>query len=391
MTGGALLDRLRALPEEARGGILLAVAAVLAMIAANVDGLDDLYRALLGTPVEVRIADLIVAKPLLLWINDGLMALFFLLVGVEIKREAREGALSDLRVAALPIVAAVGGVVVPVAVHVAITLGDPVALRGWAIPAATDIAFALGVAAMLGRYFPAPLRLFLLTLAIVDDLVAILIIAAFFTAGLSTSALIVAAIAVAILVALNLLGVSRVAPYVVVGTILWVAVLKSGIHATLAGVVVGLLLPLRDRQGAAGPAHACEHQLQPWVTWAILPLFAFANAGVSLAGIGLSTVVAPLPLAVCFGLLLGKQAGVYGASRLAVAMGWARLPDGVGWHQLYGAAVLTGIGFTMSLFIGNLAYHSDAFLDQVRLGVLVGSIGAAVWGALWFRLRVGPP
>ncbi|MCC7272362.1 MAG: Na+/H+ antiporter NhaA [Alphaproteobacteria bacterium] len=384
-----ILNPLASLRGEARGGVLLAIAALLAMAAANLDAFEGLYRAFLATPLEIRMGGLALAKPLLLWINDGLMALFFLFVGLELKREAVEGSLRDPRVAALPMCAALGGVAVPVAIHVAITWGDPVALGGWAIPAATDIAFAVGVAALLGRFFPPGLRLFLLTLAIVDDLAAIVIIAAFYTSDLSTTALAAAGVALAALAAMNMAGVVRVAAYVVVGTVLWVAVLKSGVHATLAGVALGLAGPLKDRAGREGPAHRIEHDLAPWVTYAILPLFAFANAGVALAGVSFATLVAPLPLGVALGLFLGKQAGVMAAAAAAVALGLARLPPGTGWGTLYGAAILTGIGFTMSLFIGSLAFDSDADLDRMRLGVLAGSTLSAVWGAVWLRLVVG--
>jgi len=373
------------LPAEARGGLLLAAAALLAMLAANLPGSDRLYGLFLDVPVAVRVGALEIAKPLLLWINDGLMALFFLFVGLELKREAVQGALRDPRVAALPIAGAAGGVLLPMAVYVAVAWGDAAALRGWAIPAATDIAFAIGVAALLGRHFPPVLRIFLLTLAIVDDLAAILVIAIFYTGDLSATALLVAAGALAALVVLNRCGVVRVAAYVVVGTVLWVAVLKSGVHATLAGVALGLAVPLTDGSGRAGPARAFEHGLAPWVNYAILPLFAFANAGVALAGMSPATLVEPLPLAILLGLFLGKQGGVMLAAALAIRAGIARLPAGASWSQLYGAALLTGIGFTMSLFIGSLSFATDRMLDQMRLGVLAGSLLSALAGVAWLR------
>ncbi|WP_374440905.1 Na+/H+ antiporter NhaA [Stella sp.] len=378
------------LSDEARSGLLLAAAAVLAMLAANLPGLDRLYALFLEVPVAVRVGALEIAKPLLLWINDGLMALFFLFVGLELKREAVAGSLRDARVAALPIAGALGGVLAPTAVYLAVARAEPAILGGWAIPAATDIAFAIGIAALLGRRFPPALRIFLLTLAIVDDLVAILVIAVFYTGDLSATALVVAALALVLLALLNRLGVVRVAAYVVVGTVMWVAVLKSGIHATLAGVALGLAVPLSGRDGREGPAHAFEHGLAPWVNFAILPLFAFANAGVVLAGMSPATLAEPLPAAIALGLFVGKQAGVMLAAGLAIAAGVARLPRGTSWSQLYGAALLTGIGFTMSLFIGSLAFHSDRVLDQMRLGVLVGSLASALAGAAWLRWCARP-
>ncbi|BBK35585.1 Na(+)/H(+) antiporter NhaA [Allostella sp. ATCC 35155] len=373
------------LPIEARSGLLLAAAALAAMLAANIPVLDRLYALLLEVPLVVQVGALGIAKPLLLWINDGLMALFFLFVGLELKREAVEGALRDPRVAALPVAGAVGGVVLPTAIFLAVAWGEPGILRGWAIPAATDIAFAMGVAALLGRHFPPALRIFLLTLAIVDDLVAIVIIAIFYTVELSGVALTVAGLALATLLVLNRLGCVRVAAYVVVGVVLWVSVLKSGVHATLGGVALGLAIPLTDRRGREGPAHAFEHALAPWVNFAILPIFAFANAGVALTGMSFATLAEPLPAAIALGLFLGKQAGVTLAVALAVAIGAARLPAGISWAQLHGAAILTGIGFTMSLFIGGLAFPGDAMLDQMRIGVLVGSLASILAATVWLR------
>lgn len=382
--------RLSAIKEflklEAAGGILLVIAAAIALLWANTP-LGGAYEGLLATPVEVRVGPLQLAKPLLLWINDGLMAVFFLLVGLEIKRELLVGELSSPRRAALPAIAALGGMAVPAGVYLLFAGGDPEALRGWAIPAATDIAFALGVLALLGTRAPASLKVFLLALAIIDDLGAILIIAFFYTADLSLLSLGLAAAGVVGLVLLNVFGVTRIAAYVLVGLFLWVCVLKSGVHATLAGVAIGLAVPLRipDAAGHA-PLERLEHALHPWVAFGVLPVFAFANAGVPLAGIGLETIAGPVPLGIAAGLFLGKQVGVFGASWLAIRSGLCGRLPGASAGQLYGVAVLTGIGFTMSLFIGMLAFPGIERAAEVRIGVLGGSLLSAVVG--WAILRV---
>jgi NhaA family Na+:H+ antiporter len=367
---------------ESAGGILLALAALLALAVAN-SPLAYYYDAFLDTPVEVRAGALLIAKPLLLWINDGLMALFFLVVGLEIKREVLEGELSDARQVLLPAVAAVGGMAVPAAIYATINAGNSVALAGWAIPAATDIAFALGVLSLLGKRVPVGLKMFLLTLAILDDLGAIVIIAIFYARDLAPLSLGVAAAALLVLFALNRAGVVRLAPYLFVGLILWVSVLKSGVHATLAGVALAFFIPLRKGDAGSGsPLRRLENDLHPLVAFAILPLFAFANAGVSLAGVGFATLVGAVPLGIAAGLLFGKPIGVLTAAWLVVRFGGARLPQGVDWNVMLGISVLCGIGFTMSLFIASLAFEgaSSEYAMQTRLGVLSGSLASAILG-----------
>src|SRR5512135_376911 len=370
---------------EAAGGIVLVAAAALALAVANSPGFA-LYRALLGLEVGVHVGSFALDKPLLLWVNDALMAVFFLLVGLEIKREVLAGELASLRRAALPGIAAAGGVLGPALVYAAVNWGDAVALRGWAIPAATDIAFSIGVLALLGSRVPATLKVFLLALAIIDDLAAIVIIALFYTADLSLLSLGLAAAAVVALAALNLAGVRSLAPYVLVGIALWVFVLKSGVHATLAGVALGFAIPLR---GAAGegdpPLRRMEHTLHPWVTYGILPVFAFANAGVPLAGLTPAGLLEPVSLGISLGLIFGKQAGVMVASWLAVRLRLGSLPEGASWLQFYGVALLTGIGFTMSLFIGTLAFDLPQYHVALRIGVLGGSLVCALAGYLVLR------
>lgn len=365
---------------EASGGIVLVIASIVALILANTAA-SPFYQAILDVPLAVQVGALELHKPLLLWVNDGLMAIFFMLVGLEIKREVMEGELSTLGNAALPGLAAIGGMAIPALVYVMINLGEPVAMRGWAIPAATDIAFALGVLALVGKAAPASLKVFLLALAVMDDLGAIVIIALFYTADLSLLSLWIAVGALIVLMVLNRLGVTRLAPYMLVGLVLWVAVLKSGVHATLAGVAIGLAIPLsgKDSHGDS-PLKALEHMLHPWVAFAILPFFAFANAGVSLEGMTFSSLFEPVPLGIALGLLVGKQVGVIGMTWLGIRLGIGKLPEGASWTQFYGMAVLTGIGFTMSLFIGTLAFTDHGYDAAVRLGVLSGSILSAVIG-----------
>ncbi len=370
------------LKQESSSGILLVIAAVLAMLAVN-SPLQGWYNALLDTPVEVRIGALKIAKPLLLWVNDGLMALFFLLVGLEIKREVVQGELSDPAKAAFPVIAAIGGMVAPALIYSAINHDDPSAMRGWAIPTATDIAFALGVLSLLGKRVPPALKLFLLTLAIVDDLGAIVIIALFYTVELSAVSLLVAAAALVVLFLFNRYRVLSLSPYLLVGLVMWVAVLKSGVHATLAGVLLAFFIPLRAAPNESHTvAERIEHDLHGSVSFVILPLFAFMNTGVSLAGVSLDSVFSPVPLGIAVGLLVGKQAGVMFACWLAVRLGLAKMPVGVRWSELYGVAILAGIGFTMSLFISSLAFSQDAghFVVDDRLGILLGSILSAVLG-----------
>jgi Na+:H+ antiporter, NhaA family len=360
-------------------------AALLALIAVN-SPLESYYHGFLSTPVEVRFGAFVIAKPLLLWINDGLMAVFFFLVGLEVKREIIQGELSSLDKAGLPAIAALGGMVVPALVYIAINHSQPENLGGWAIPAATDIAFALGVLALLGKRVPAALKILLLAVAIIDDIGAIVIIALFYTAEVSGLALGLSALGIIVLIVLNRCGVTRIAPYVLVGIFLWACVLKSGVHATLAGVVTAWAVPLRNPRGES-PLEQLEHSLHPWIAFAVLPLFAFANAGVSFDGMRVADLLAPLPSGIALGLVIGKQVGVFGFMLLAVRFGLARLPAGVSWGQLWGLACLTGIGFTMSLFIGSLAFESATQMDQVKIGVLTGSLVAGLSGFLILRFR----
>jgi NhaA family Na+:H+ antiporter len=366
------------LQHEAAGGVVLCIAAILALIVAN-SPLGPAYDHLLHTPVTLGFPPAGLTKSALHWINDGLMAIFFFLVGLEIKRELTVGALKSAKTAALPVIAAGGGMVVPALIYVTINWNDPIALNGWAIPAATDIAFALGVLALVGSRAPSSLKVFLLTLAILDDLGAIVIIALFYTADLKVEYLLMALAPLAGLVALNLRGTHRVAPALLLGVVMWVFVLKSGVHATLAGVITAFLIPLKDRFGKS-PLHTLEHGLSLYVAYLIVPVFAFANAGVILQGMSIQSLLAPLPLGVALGLVLGKQAGVFGVTYLVVRSGWARLPAGANWAQIYGVACLAGIGFTMSLFIGSLSFSSPALMNEVRLGVLAGSLISAVMG-----------
>ena len=375
--------------HESAGGIVLAVAALAALVISN-SPWRDAYTAFQRLPGELSIGNLVVlSKPLLLWVNDLWMAVFFFVVGLEIKREFVEGELSSREQAILPAVAALGGMAVPAAIYAAINAGDPVALRGWAIPAATDIAFALGIVLLLGQRVPISLKVFLTAVAIIDDLGAIVVIALFYTDNLSALALGGAAAGVAALLALNRSGVTRPDLYVVIGLVIWLCVLKSGVHATLAGVATALAIPMRDARGGS-PAEALEHALHPWVAFLVLPVFAFANAGVSLDGLSPATLIEPIPLGIGLGLVLGKAAGVFGASWLTVRSGLAAWPGGSTRWQFFAVCVLCGVGFTMSLFIGALAFDGlDAgYETRVKLGVLAGSLVAGALGAL---LLVAPP
>ena len=373
---------------EAAGGLLLMVATVLAMIVAN-SPLDRYYAALLALPLEIKLGALGIGKPLLLWINDGLMAIFFLLVGMELKREVLEGHLSSLRRASLPAIAAVGGLLMPAAFYAALNWNDSTALKGWAIPSATDIAFALGVLSLLGERVPPALKAFLLSVAIFDDIGAIIVIALFYTAELSAVSLATAAIFLLALLWLNWAGVTKPAAYFFLGIPLWIAVLKSGVHATLAGVVLAMFIPLRvpHSGGLESPLHSLEHALHPWVAFGILPLFAFFNAGVPLSGLSLTDLLHPVPLGIMLGLFVGKQSGIVAASLVAVRFGIASLPEGVRRAQLYGTAVLCGIGFTMSLFIGSLAFEQGDIANAglERLGIVAGSLLAGFNGYIVFR------
>ncbi len=371
--------------QDTSAGIVLMIAALAALIANN-SPLSGLYAGFLDAPVAVRLGALEIAKPAVLWINDGLMAIFFFLVGLEIKREVLEGELSSFDKAALPAIAAIGGMAGPALIYVWINWGgDPAAMNGWAIPAATDIAFALGILALLGPRVPVALKVLLLAIAIIDDLGAIVIIAIFYTSELSTNALTLAMVAFVVALALNRMGIRSLTPYVLLGVFMWVCVLKSGVHATLAGVLIAMAVPLKAGD-AKSPLKRAEHGLHPWVSFLVLPIFAFANAGVSLAGISAEQLFAPIPLGIAFGLFFGKQIGVMFASLVAVKFGIANLPKGVTWKQVYGLACLTGVGFTMSLFIGSLAFASPETMNDVRLGVLMGSIASGVLGYVLLRL-----
>jgi Na+:H+ antiporter, NhaA family len=379
----------RWLHHEAAGGIVLLIAAIIALILDN-SRFSPQYDALLNTPVTIRIGALVLDKPLLLWINDGLMAIFFFLVGLEIKKEMLAGALASPKRAALPIIAAAGGMLVPALVYIIVTSGEAAAMRGWAIPAATDIAFAVGVLALLGPRVPPALKVFLLALAIIDDLGAIIIIALFYTSKLSLLALGLALLGIIVLVALNVSGVTRLAPYVLTGIFIWVCVLKSGVHATLAGVIVALAIPLRaEGRAPYSPLAEVQTALHPWVTFLVAPLFAFANAGVTLEGFTLAKLVAPVPLGIALGLFIGKQVGIFGASWLAVRAGVSQLPEGASWRQLHAVSIIGGIGFTMSLFIGTLAFPDPAMAADVRIGVLSGSLVCAAVG--YWLLRMSSP
>ena len=377
---------------EAAGGLFLMMATVLALVVAN-SQLAVYYAALLDLPFEIRIGTFSIAKPLLLWINDGLMAVFFFLVGMELKREVIEGHLSSLRQASLPAFAAVGGMLAPAAFFTAFNLGDPVAMRGWAIPTATDIAFALGVLSLLGKRVPAALKAFLLSVAIFDDLGAIVVIALFYTADLSLLSLVIASVLILGLACLNRFGVTRPAAYFLIGVPLWVAVLKSGVHATLAGVVLAMFIPLRmpeksmSTHTSVSILRHLEHTLHPWVAFGVLPVFAFANAGVPIVELSIADTLHPVPLGIVTGLFLGKQVGVLGMCWLAVRLGISSPPEGVGWRQLHAAALLSGIGFTMSLFIASLAFEqgATAYLGLERLGILIGSFVSGLCGYIVLR------
>jgi len=366
---------------ESASGIILVAAAILAMVIAN-SPLAGIYGSLVELPVEIRVGDFEIAKPLLLWINDGLMALFFLMVGLELKREVVEGQLSDLKQASLPAIAAIGGMLFPALIYAWINQADDTALQGWAIPAATDIAFALAILALLGDRVPLALRLFLVSIAIFDDVGAIVIIALFYPHDLSITALTVATACLPILFILNRRGTMEIAPYLLVGAVMWAAVLKSGVHATLAGVLLAFFIPIRDSEKESSPLHELEHDLHTAVAFAILPMFAFANAGISLNGVSWESFLHPVPLGIALGLFFGKQFGVVAFCWLAVRTGLSSLPSGLSWVHIYGVALLCGVGFTMSLFIGSLAFENTGvnLLFDERLGIIAGSLLSAAVG-----------
>ena len=377
--------------NESSGGIVLALAALVALVISN-SPLAGWYDAFLHTKGTVDIVGVVtLSKPLVVWVNDLWMAIFFFLVGLEIKREFVEGELASRSQALLPALAALGGMAVPAAIYAAVNWGDAVALRGWAIPSATDIAFAIGVVTLLGSRVPLSLKVFLTAVAIIDDLGAIVIIALFYTDQLSVTALAGAGVGVAMLLAMNRAGVMRVDAYAAVGLLIWLFVLKSGVHATLAGVITALAVPVRDPQGGS-PLQQVEHGLHPWVAFLVLPMFGFCNAGVSLQGVSMQTLAQPVTLGIGLGLVIGKAVGVFGASWLAIRLGLAAMPAQASWRQLLGVAVLCGIGFTMSLFIGGLAFAEQGaeWEARVKLGVLAGSLVAAVAGSL-ILWRAVPP
>jgi Na+:H+ antiporter, NhaA family len=378
--------------KESSAGILLIFVTILALILQNTF-MSTFYTSFLHTPVEIRFGDLQIAKPLILWVNDGLMAVFFFLIGLEVKREVKEGHLSSLSQITLPGIAAIGGMVIPALVFIAFNKGESFAMNGWAIPTATDIAFALGILSLLGNRVPLSLKIFLMALAIIDDLGAIVIIALFYTSDLSTMSITIAAIALLILFIMNRMDVAIKSAYIVVGLILWVSVLKSGVHATLAGVALAFMIPLssKDKEGKTfSMAKEMEHDLHYWVAFMILPLFAFVNAGVDLKGISMEEMAGPVPLGIMLGLFVGKQVGVFGFSWFAIKMGWASLPKDSNWTLLYGVSVLTGIGFTMSLFVDTLAYNDTQIYHYAdKLAILVGSFLSAIVGYLILRLKTG--
>jgi len=382
------------LKKDSSSGILLIFVTILALILQN-SALSGVYTSFLHTPVEVRFADLHIAKPLLLWVNDGLMAIFFFVIGLEVKREVMEGHLSSLSQITLPGIAAIGGMVVPALVFVAFNNGAEFAMNGWAIPTATDIAFALGILSLLGNRVPVSLKIFLMALAIIDDLGAIIIIALFYTSELSTISISIAGAALVVLFIMNRLNVARQAAYILVGIVLWVSVLKSGVHATLAGVALAFMIPLHSKDEHGKPfsmAHHMEHNLHSWVAFFILPLFAFVNAGVDLRGISIEEMAGPVPLGIMAGLFIGKQVGVFGFSWIAIKLGIASLPKEATWMTLYGVAVLTGIGFTMSLFVDSLAYNdTKIFHFADKLAILLGSFLSGLMGYVILKMATKEP
>jgi NhaA family Na+:H+ antiporter len=374
--------------KESSSGIILIAVTLIALVLQN-SALSDTYTRFLHTPVQISFGTLGIAKPLLLWVNDGLMAIFFFLVGLEVKREVLEGELSSRSQITLPLIAAIGGMITPALIFTAFNYHDTFALKGWAIPTATDIAFALGILSLLGSRVPASLKIFLMALAIIDDLGAIVIIALFYTNELSLFSITAALASIIVLGAMNYKNVTKKAAYVLVGIVLWVSVLKSGVHATIAGVILAFSIPLYSR-GSDGQKYSIlkemEHDLHYWVAFLILPLFAFVNAGVDLKEVSMETLVSSVSLGTSLGLFFGKQLGVFGFSYAAIRMGWAALPAGSTFKQLYGAAILTGIGFTMSLFVNTLAYNdSDIFYHADKLAILLGSFCAGAVGYLFLK------
>jgi len=376
--------------HESFSGIFLIFAAVLALIFSNTP-LKGLYQLLIDTPVVMGIGGLILNKPLLLWVNDGLMAVFFLFIGLELKREYLSGHLSQFRIISLPVLGAIGGMLIPALIYLYFNYGQPETLRGWAIPAATDIAFALGILSLLGSRVPLGLKTFLSLLAIFDDIGAIIIIALFYTSQISSLALFIAGICILALFILNRSGVKGYGYYLFVGVIMWVAMLKSGVHATLAGIILAMFIPQTRPDASGKPApESLESRLHPLVVFAILPVFAFSNAGISLENVGMAQLLHPVPLGIALGLFLGKQLGVFGFCWLAIKLKFADMPKGASMLSLYGIAILCGIGFTMSLFIGSLAFNVvtvDKVFDE-RLGILLGSLISGVLGYVVLRISL---
>ncbi|MEN4890194.1 Na+/H+ antiporter NhaA [Erwinia billingiae] len=379
----------RLLKNEATGGVVLIIAAAIAMILANTAGTQQAYQSILNMPVEFRFGSLDISKNLLLWINDALMAVFFLMIGLEVKHELVSGSLATRERAMFPLIAALGGMLAPALIYAAMNHNDPLAIHGWAIPTATDIAFALGILALLGSRVPPALKMFLMALAVIDDLGAILIIAFFYTQDLSVTSLAVAGGAIVVLALLNKMGVRSISLYMLVGMVLWVAVLKSGIHATVAGVLVGFFVPLKKENGHS-PAMHLAHGLAPWVSWVILPLFAFANAGVSLTGVSADGLLSAVPIGIILGLFIGKPLGITLICWLAVKLKIAALPEGTRMQDIASVGLLCGIGFTMSIFIASLAFDAahEEMVTLAKLGILVGSAISAVMGYTLLRLKL---
>lgn len=384
----------RFLRLEASGGIILMFAAVFALVLANTP-LVSFYSMLIDTQVEIRIGTFTIAKPMLLWINDGLMAIFFFLIGLELKRELVEGELSNRRNIILPGVGAIGGMLFPALIYFIFNAGNPTAMKGWAIPAATDIAFALGILSLLGSQVPTSIKIFLTSLAIFDDIGAIIIIALFYTENISIIALVVVACCIPILAILNKQNNESKSLYLMIGIVMWVAMLKSGVHATLAGVILAMFIPLKSKTRTDySPLKTMEHDLHFPVAYIILPIFAFANAGISLVGLGAEDVFHSIPMGIALGLFFGKQLGIFGLCWLVIMLKFTSLPKGMSWGSLYGAAALCGVGFTMSLFIGSLAFEETGMnlLFDERLGIILGSFISGIVGYLVLRksLRSNP-
>ncbi|AWB67234.1 Na+/H+ antiporter NhaA [Saccharobesus litoralis] len=377
-------DITKFLKSESAGGILLMAAAVLAMVAAN-SPLSTLYASFIELPVVIQFGNFIIDKPLLLWINDGLMAVFFFLVGLELKREVLEGELSEISHVVLPAVGAIGGMAIPSLIYFYFNHDDPTAVNGWAIPAATDIAFALGILMLLGKRVPLALKVFLVSLAIFDDIGAIVIIALFYTSKISVTALIIAAVCIGVLFVINRGKTGNLTPFILVGVVMWVAVLKSGVHATLAGVILAMFIPMRDpRNPNRSPLHELEHDLHSVVAVVVLPLFAFVNSGIPLGGVGIAQLLHDVPVGIALGLIVGKQVGIFGFCWAMIKLGWAELPKNVNLPMLYGASLLCGVGFTMSMFIGSLAFEDtgENLIFDERLGIIAGSLVSGVLGYL---------